>query len=129
MVAHIFPGDTTTPRPYGMGSKVKILFFSEHCHVAYPIRVNHECSNMVANNLQVDPHPTQGMDSVGQNSTFYNMVMLHIKLNGITNSKYVARRSPQHPWGSKTQYSTFSEDYHVPYIVKFNGITNAATWQ
>ena len=39
------------------GSKVKIQTFSEHVHVAYRIKGNHECSSMVGNILPVDPHP------------------------------------------------------------------------
>ena len=31
--------------------------FSEHGHVAYQIKGNHECSSMVANILVVDPFP------------------------------------------------------------------------
>ena len=33
--------------------------FSEHDHVAYQIKGNHECSNMVANILHSDPPPPQ----------------------------------------------------------------------
>ena len=36
---------------------------------------------------------------------------------------------PNIPDGQKLNTQLFSEDYHVPYIVKFNGITDAATWQ
>ena len=42
--------------------------FSEHGVVAYQIKENHECSNMVANSLPAD-NPTLG--SVGQNSIFF----------------------------------------------------------
>ena len=64
-----------------------------------------------------------------------NKVMLHIKLNEITKCSHIVAifcpktLLPKQLWGSKAQYSTFSEDYHVPYIIKFNGITNATTWQ
>ena len=65
--------------------------FSEHSHVAYQIKWNHECSNMVANILPTypptppppPPHPTLGMKSIGQNSTFseHGHVAYQIKWN------------------------------------------------
>ena len=42
MVANILPAD---PSPLGLG---QMSTFSEHCHVAYQIKGNHECTNMVA---------------------------------------------------------------------------------
>ena len=41
----------------------------KHGHVAYQIKENHKCSNMVANVLPADT-PTLGMGLMGQNSTF-----------------------------------------------------------
>ena len=35
----------------------QISTFSEHGHVTYQIKDNHECSNMVANILHKDPRP------------------------------------------------------------------------
>ena len=49
LVANILPADH--PRPQVMGSKGQSSFFSEHGHVAYETKGNHECSNMVANIL------------------------------------------------------------------------------
>ena len=43
------------PQTMGVGSKGQ--FFSEHGHVAYQIKGNHECSNTVANILSADPPP------------------------------------------------------------------------
>ena len=40
-----------------VGSKGQIATFSEHCHVAYQIKGNQVCSNMVANILPADPPP------------------------------------------------------------------------
>ena len=56
----------------GVGSEGQSSTFSEHGHVAYQIKENHECINMVANILPRDtPHAlTMGMGSIGQNSTF-----------------------------------------------------------
>ena len=40
-------------------SKGQTSIFSEHGHVAYQIKGNHECSNMVANSLPADtPTPS-----------------------------------------------------------------------
>ena len=41
--------------PRGMGSKGQNLTFSEHGHVVYQIKGNHEFSNMEAYILHVDP--------------------------------------------------------------------------
>ena len=64
-----------------MGSKGQNATFSEHGPVAYQIKGNHKCSNMVSNNLPADP-----LDPRGQKvkiKLFQNNVMLHIKLKGI----------------------------------------------
>ena len=56
------------PLTLGMGQNST---FSEHGHVAYQIKDNHKCSNMVANILPPDPLPPPlGIGPVGQNSTF-----------------------------------------------------------
>ena len=53
------------PRDLGMGSKVQNSTFSEHGHVAYQIKENHECSNMVPNILPADPYPTTPSPTLG----------------------------------------------------------------
>ena len=61
--------------------------FSEHGHVAFQIKWNHEYSNIVAILLPAEPPPTG--PSGGQKvkiQLFQNMVMLHFILNGITNA-------------------------------------------
>ena len=70
MVQIILSADTSNP-----GSKFN---FSDHGYVAFQIKWNHECSNIVTNILS-SPNPWGG--SKGQNSTFQKMVMLRIKLN------------------------------------------------
>ena len=58
--------------------KVKISTFSEHGHLAYQIKENHECSSIEANILLADPYKpppipltlSLGSGSKGQNSTF-----------------------------------------------------------
>ena len=123
MIANICP--QTPPLTLGMGSLGQNSTFSEHGHVEYQIKGNHQiqqhssklfarrplpnpavgvkiskfnffkhghiklkeitkCSSMVANNLTADPSLTLGIGSIGQNSTFKNIVKLHIKLDGLT---------------------------------------------
>ena len=55
-----------------MVSKGQNISFSEHGYVAYQIKENQECSNMVVNILLADPLPSQpwGNGSKGQNSSF-----------------------------------------------------------
>ena len=65
-----------------VGSKGQIATFSEHCHVAYQIKGNQVCSNMVANILPADPPPPPPHT----HTHTQNMVMLHIKLKVIGNA-------------------------------------------
>ena len=64
------------------------LYFSEQCDVAYQIKGNQGCRNIVANILPADrTHPL--IVGVGQKvkfQLFQNIVRLHIKLKGITNA-------------------------------------------
>ena len=64
-----------------VGSKGQIATFSEHCYVAYQIKGNQVCSNMVANILPADPPPPHTHTHLPQ-----IMVMLHIKLKVIRNA-------------------------------------------
>ena len=69
------------------GSKyVNRSTFSEHGHVAYQIKGNHELSSMVANILHTDPPPPMTLGDGDKIELFHNMVMLHIKIKGITNA-------------------------------------------
>ena len=51
------PPSTPLPDP-GVGSKGQKFIFSEHDPVAYQIKGNHDCRNMVADILPADPYPT-----------------------------------------------------------------------
>ena len=75
-------GKAPYPRPLAWGQKVKIHFFSEYCHVAYQIKWNHECSNMVAKRLPAYT-PDPGVQSKDQNSIFseHGHVAYQIKRN------------------------------------------------
>ena len=67
----------------GEGSKGQNSTFSEHGHVAYQIKENHEGSILVAIILPADlPLPkTLGMRSVGQNSTISEHVNVAYQIN------------------------------------------------
>ena len=133
MVVNILPPDPHPPTPpltLRIGSKGHISTFSEHGHVAYQIKENQVCSNMVAIILPVDPTPDLGGQKV-KIQLFQNMVMLHIKLKGTSNmvaNILLAAPPPPPPPptplppnpGSKGQNSTFSEHGHVAYQIKGN---------
>ena len=67
MVANILPADPTPPSTLGVKKVKNQFFFSEQCHVAYQMKENYKCSNMIAIILHADPPQTL---EVGQNSTF-----------------------------------------------------------
>ena len=84
MGANILPIDSYPPLPPDHGVKRSKFNFLEHGHVAYQIKDNHECSNMVANILPTDPpNTTLGMGPVDQNLTFseHGHVAYQIKEN------------------------------------------------
>ena len=64
----------------GDGIKMSKLFFLEHGHVAYQIKGNHGCSNMVENILAGNPLPpplTLGVKR--SNLNFYRIFSYQIK--------------------------------------------------
>ena len=65
MVPNILPADP--PFNLQMGSVGQNSTFSEHSHVAYQIKENQECSNMVANILPADPG-----DRVNRSNSFFS---------------------------------------------------------
>ena len=66
-----------------VGSKSQISTFSEHDHIAYQIKGNHNCSSMVAKHFTHRPQPPAlGMAPNGRNSTFTDLITLHIKFKG-----------------------------------------------
>ena len=101
-----------------MGSKVQNSNFSEHGHVAYQIKENHECSSMVPNILLADTL-TLGMGQIGQNLPFSEPGHIEYQFKGNqkmqqqgTYSKYLPRDAyplaPTLVMGSEGQNSTFS---------------------
>ena len=113
----------------GVGSEGQNSTFSEHGHVAYQIKENHKCSNMVANILPRDaPHAlTMGMGSIGQNSTFSEHGHIALQIKGSHEfSNMVANilhtdPLPQDPrlLGQKIK-TQLSEHGHVEYQIKGN---------
>ena len=89
------PPHTPPPPTLGMGSIGQKSAFSEHGHVSYQIKENHECSSIVANILLADPYKlpltplnlTLGSKrSKGQIQLFQTMVMFYMKLKRISNA-------------------------------------------
>ena len=86
MVANILPAE---PRPdVGMGSIGQNSTFSEHGHIAYQIKGNHQCSNMVANILPSPPplppphpRPWDGINMSKFNFSAHGYVAYQIKGN------------------------------------------------
>ena len=69
-----------------MGSKCQNSIFLEHGHVAYQIKGNHVCINMVETSLAGNPsHPLLPWGSKGQNQIFTEYD--HIILNRFSNSE------------------------------------------
>ena len=89
MVANILPADPPPPPNPGDGVISQNSTFSEHGHVAYQLKGITKCSSIVANFLPTDPPLPTTIGRRGQEvkiQLFQNMVILHIKLKGITNA-------------------------------------------
>ena len=65
MVANILPADPLLPPPDpGVVVKMSKLLFSEHGYVAYQIKGNHGCSNMVTHIMTALPPPDPGGQTI-----------------------------------------------------------------
>ena len=73
------------PSTLGIGSVGQHSTFSDHGHVAYQIKENHECINMVGNILPEDPLRPWEWGQV-KIQLLQNMVILHVKLKRIKNA-------------------------------------------
>ena len=111
-----------------MGSKVQNSTFSEHGHVAYQIKENHECSNMVPTILLADTL-TLGMGQIGQIYLFQNMGTLNINIKEIRKcSSKVANICPEMPtpsprpwgWGQKVKMQLFQNMVKLHIKIKEN---------
>ena len=121
--AHRIP--CSPPLALGMGSIDQDSTFLEHSYVAYQIRKNRECSNMVANIL--------GMGSIAHNSTFseHGHVACQIKGNKEiqqNGSKYSTRRPPDphdpRGWDQKVKFQLFQN--MVIMHIKLNAIAKCS---
>ena len=118
----------------GVGSKGQNITCSEHGYVAYQIKGNHECSNMVANILPHDPIPLipdPGYEVKKSNSSFseHGDVAYQIKWNhGCSNMINILPIDPPppHPGGQKVKIQLLQNK--VMLQLKLKGITNASTW-
>ena len=64
MIANILYLEITPPPTLVVGYKGQNLTFLEHGHVAYQIKGNHTCSNMVTTILPADPNPPPALGVV-----------------------------------------------------------------
>ena len=82
----------------GWGQKGHTSTFLEHSQVAYQLKENHKCSNMVANILPAPPPPPPlGMGSVGQNSTFLECGHVAYQIKENQNAANYRELNPTHP--------------------------------
>ena len=103
----------------GGGAEAKTKLFSEYGHVAYQIKADDACNNMVANILPTDTPLTQGEGSKGQTISFsesshvaYQIKADNAGSNMVTN--ILLTDTPlTHEVGSKGQTIYFSESSHV----------------
>ena len=129
----------TSPNRTLWGSKGQNSTFSEHGHVAFHIKWNHECSNMVAILLPADPPPPPNptlWGSKGQNSTFsehghvaYQIKGYHDYSNMVAN---ILPATPTHPppptlWWLGQNVKIKLLQSLVTLHIQLKGITNAAT--
>ena len=106
MVANILPAERPHPLTLGLGSKGVISTFSEHGHVAYQIKWNHEMQQHGSKYFARRPLSTSIGDRVNRSkfnffrtwSFAYKTIWNHeMQQHG---SKYFARRpSSRTPWG------------------------------
>ena len=126
MLQHILPTDT---QPLGMGSIGQNSTFSEHGHVAYQIKWNHEMQQHGSKYFARRP-PMPLTHSIGQKSTFSEHCHVASQRMQQHGSKYFACRPPfpQDPrvWGPKSKIQFFQ--IMVMLHFKLKGIMNAATW-
>ena len=114
-----------------MGSVGQNSTFTEHGHVAYQIKENHDCSNIVANILPADPlsAPPPSADPVVRvNRSKFNFFRTWSRAYQIKENhacSYMVANIPPPPipilgLGSVGQNTTFSEHGCVAYQIKEN---------
>ena len=93
----------------GGGAEAKIKLFSEYGHVAYQIKADDVCSNMVANILPTDRPSTQGVGLKGQ--TIYFCASSHVpyQIKGncaqsTIKANMLSLHTPTTPWDGVKRY-------------------------
>ena len=79
----------------GVDPRPKLTFFSEYDYVAYQIKADDTCRNMVANVFPTDTPSTPRVGSKGQ-SIFLKVVMLHVKLRKLSIERHESKYLPFH---------------------------------
>ena len=96
---------------FGGGARPKLIF-SEYGHVAYQIKADYFCNNMVANILPTDTPSTQGVGSKGQTIYFCESSHVAFQVKGLSTehheSKYAVFTHTNDPWGRVKRSYYFS---------------------
>ena len=131
------PADPPTPLDPGGRVKRSNSTFSEHGHVTYQIKGNHECSNMMQLFCPQTPTHTHsplprpwGWCHYVKNHYFfsehgyvaYQIKLIHEYTNMVANILPTDFPPPSRPCGSRGQNSFFSEHDHVVYQIKGNHV-------
>ena len=129
-----------SPPALGMGSIGQNSTFNEHGHVAYRIKGNRECNNMVrifCPQTTLPPTSTLRIGSIDQKSSFtehghvtYQIDWYHECSNMVANSLPADPTKPPIPDpgdGVKNSKFNFFQNMFLLHI-KLKGITDTATW-
>ena len=117
------------PPPLTLGSKGRNSTFSGHGHVAYQIKRNHECRNMVANTFPADPAPSPHPEVKIHFFLEHGHVAYQIEGNHECSSMVEIILPPSQPpstLGVGSKFDCFQN--MVMLHIKLKGIANAATW-
>ena len=119
------------PHPFDPNWGVKIKFFSEYGHIAYQIKADNVCSNMVENILPTFTHLTQGMGSKGQTIYFCESSHVAYEIKGnlaqsTMKANMLSLHTPRHdPWGGVKRpffLKFFSKIGPVAYQIKLEEV-------
>ena len=114
------------PPTLGVGVKMSKFNFFRACHVAYHIKWNHACSNIVANILPADPNPPPTLEGGVKMSKFNffrtwscgisNLMESRMQQHASTYS--VLTHTLDRLVGSKVKTIFVSESSHVAYQIR-----------
>ena len=101
------------PPPDPGGQKVKIQLISEHSRIAFQIKGNRKCSNIVANiSATAPPSPDPGIERSNSTIAEHGHVAYQIKGNRECSNMVTHILPGAPPLPSEGQNSTFSEHCH-----------------